>query len=327
MSNPINILFIGSPNNIYNNLLKEKGITIVDTVSNFQKMNEKMNIVKVDFILVDIDFAEINFTDLKSFIQKTNMSVIAICDKVSSGFEALKSGAVDMILRYRSDERASITAHINDLTAKIKKNMDARSFLLQKDSNEIITYNKKIVLIGASTGGTEATTEILKMLPSDIPPILIVQHMPAVFTRLYAERLNESCKMKVWEARNGDIVRPGTALIGPSGMQMRIVKKQRNYYVECTEEEKVSGHCPSVDVLFESGAKVLGKNAVGVILTGMGADGARGLLEMRKNGASTIGQDQETCVVYGMPKVAFDMGGVERQLPLNQIAASILELA
>jgi two-component system chemotaxis response regulator CheB len=190
-------------------------------------------------------------------------------------------------------------------------------------SNGKFKYN--VIAIGASTGGTEATASILEKLPATMPGIVITQHMPQNFTKMYAERLNRISKLTISEAKNGDRVLPGTALVAPGGMQMSLKKDSNGYYVHCAPGEKVNGHCPSVGVLFDSAAKCAGKDAIGVILTGMGKDGAIELLHMRQAGAFTIGQDRESCVVYGMPMVAYNVGAVMQQLPLDQIAESLIQ--
>jgi two-component system chemotaxis response regulator CheB len=177
--------------------------------------------------------------------------------------------------------------------------------------------------IGASTGGTEAIYSVITALPRDMPGILIVQHMPPVFTKLYADRLNNSCKLEVKEAQDGDLVKPGRVLVAAGDYHMKLAKGPSGYYVKCAQGERVNGHCPSVDVLFDSVAEVAKGKAIGVILTGMGADGAKGLLNMRKQGAYTIGQDEKTSTVYGMPMVAYNIGAVAKQLPLDKIAQEI----
>lgn len=191
----------------------------------------------------------------------------------------------------------------------------------QKLSSE--NTNGKIIAMGASTGGTEAMAKVVKELHKDIPGIVMVQHMPPGFTQMYAQRLNRECEISAKEAQSGDIVKPGQILLAPGDKQMRLVKVNGVYQVECRNGPKVSGHCPSVDVLFESVAKVAGKSAIGVLMTGMGRDGAAGLLKMKNAGALTIGQDEKTCVVYGMPKEAYNMGAVTWQVPLEQIAGKI----
>lgn len=180
-----------------------------------------------------------------------------------------------------------------------------------------------VIAMGASTGGTEAIYQVTKEFRKDIPGIVMVQHMPPGFTQMYAQRLNQECEIDAKEAVTGDIVRRGQVLLAPGDKQMRLVKINDVYQVECRVGPKVSGHCPSVDVLFESVAKTAGKDAIGVLMTGMGRDGAQGLYQMRKAGAVTIGQDEKSCVVYGMPKVAYDMGAVTYQVPLEQIAQKL----
>jgi two-component system chemotaxis response regulator CheB len=183
----------------------------------------------------------------------------------------------------------------------------------------------KIIGIGASTGGTEAIYRVLKALPANIPGIAIVQHIPPVFSGMFAQRMNTQTALNVKEAENGDFLEPGSVLIAPGDKHMQLRRVGDRYKAEVFEGEKVSGHCPSVDVLFESMAKACGDRAVGVLLTGMGSDGARGLLSMRRSGAFTIGQDEKSCVVYGMPKIAHDLGGVEKQLNLDAIPGELVQ--
>lgn len=187
-------------------------------------------------------------------------------------------------------------------------------------SSSGVSVNDDMVLaIGASTGGTEAILAVMRQFPAKMPGIVITQHMPPGFTSMYAERLNRFCQMEVREAKHGDRLYPGLALLAPGGVQMRLVRMGSGYSVSCMGSDKVSGHCPSVDVLFDSVASIARDKAIGVILTGMGADGAAGLLRMRKNGAYTIGQDRESCVVYGMPMEAYKAGAVCTQASLLSI--------
>ena len=184
--------------------------------------------------------------------------------------------------------------------------------------------SEAIIALGASTGGTEALEQVIRFLPEDTPPVIVVQHMPAGFTKLYSDRLNHSCKMEVKEAEDGDRLRRGLVIIGAGEHHLRLCKDSQGYYVSSKPGEKVSGHCPSVDVMFTSVAEVAGAHAIGAILTGMGRDGADGLLKMRQAGAFTVGQDKETCVVYGMPMEAYNIGAVEVQAPLYKISEIIL---
>ena len=193
--------------------------------------------------------------------------------------------------------------------------------------NESSLYKNSIQIIamGASTGGTEALLAILEKLPGNLPPIVITQHMPPIFTNMYAERLNRICKMEVREAKDQDKLFPGLCLIAPGGLQMQVVKDREGLKVSCMEGEKVSGHCPSIDYLFSSVAKECGEHAVGILLTGMGRDGAHGLLSMHEKGAYTLGQDEESSVVYGMPMEAYKLGAVDKQGNLSQIANYLLD--
>ena len=256
----------------------------------------------------------------------------ALIDKIRN---ALKAGAVDFAAKPNARLGRGVDALISELIVKIKiastaqldhfKNNLTGSSVVRKTIQNTSNF---IIAIGASTGGTEAIFSILKQFPVHMPGIVIVQHMPPVFTKMYADRLNNSCLLKVKEAATGDRVLPGTALIAPGDYHMKLKKVGAVYSVECFKDEKVNGHCPSVDVLFESVAQKAGSDAIGVILTGMGYDGAKGLLSMRKKGAPTIGQDEQSCVVYGMPKVAYDIGAVQKQaslLSIPQLIYSILE--
>jgi two-component system chemotaxis response regulator CheB len=181
--------------------------------------------------------------------------------------------------------------------------------------------------IGASTGGTEALREFLTALPADAPGVVVVQHMPEKFTRSFAERLDGLCSIRVREAQDGDRILPGLALIAPGNYQLEIVRSGATYQTRVRQGPPVSGHRPSVDVMFDSCARVLGTNVVGVILTGMGADGARGMLAMHQAGARTIAQNEATCVVFGMPREAIACGAVDHVLPLERIAAVALQAA
>ena len=183
----------------------------------------------------------------------------------------------------------------------------------------------QIIAMGASTGGTEALLAVLEKLPDNLPPIVITQHMPPVFTNMYAERSDRLCKMEVREAKDQDKLYPGLCLIAPGGLQMQVIKDREGLRVSCAEGEKVSGHCPSIDYLFSSVARECASHAVGILLTGMGRDGANGLLAMHEKGAYTLGQDEESSVVYGMPMEAYKLGAVDKQGNLEQIAKYLLD--
>lgn len=191
----------------------------------------------------------------------------------------------------------------------------------------MLRTTEKIIAIGASTGGTEALRVLLQQMPRDCPPIVIVQHMPETFTAAFAKRLDSLCQISVAEARSGDRLLRGHALIAPGNRHTLLTRSGAQYLVEVKDGPPVSRHRPSVDVLFRSVARYAGGNAVGIIMTGMGDDGARGLKEMRDQGARTLGQNEASCVVYGMPKEAMACGAVEEELPLDKLGLAALRLA
>lgn len=284
---------------------------------------------KPDVMTLDIEMPKMNGIEfLKKLMPQYPMPVVMISSLSDKVFDALNAGAVDFVAKPALTDKKKLEEFISkELPVKIKIASTAKIGNIKKTvvptlSENLSNDNKELILaIGASTGGTEAIATILKDFGPDIPGTVIVQHMPAGFTEMYANRLNDQCRVKVKEAKHGDKVLPGQVLIAPGGdCQMRLIKSGGTYQVEVKPGPKVSGHCPSVDVLFESVAKSAKNRALGIILTGMGGDGAKGLLEMRKAGAKTIGQDESTCVVYGMPKVAFDIGAVECQEKLGDIA-------
>ena len=214
----------------------------------------------------------------------------------------------------------------NDTKDSTSKALAAAAAAKQKLGVSVSPKGRRhVIALGASTGGTDALHTVLQDLPPSTPGIVIVQHMPELFTKMYADRLNRACKMTCVEASDGDRVETGKIILAAGNYHLRLAKDSKGYYVTSQHGEKVSGHCPSVDVLFESVANVAGSDAIGAIFTGMGADGAVGLKKMRDAGAFTIGQDEKSCVVYGMPMVAYNMGGVCRQAPLDQIAQIILD--
>ena len=248
-------------------------------------------------------------------------------------FDAMDAGAVDFVTKPDMQLVNDVESFINELIAKVKIASMSKVATFKTDTaitkpteRKYVDSGIKIIAFGASTGGTEAIYNILKALPESIPGIVITQHIPPVFSRMFAERLNSSTQLSVKEAQTGDIVEKGKVLIAPGDRHMRIIKYGNNYKVECFKGDKVNGHCPSVDVLFDSVAKEAKSRAIGIILTGMGYDGAKGLLAMRRAGARTIGQDEGSCVVYGMPKVAYNIGAVQNQLPLGSIRNMICSI-
>ena len=285
-----------------------------------------------DVMILDVNLPKMNGINfLVKLMAQYPMPVIVISSSAAYVLDALKAGALDFVVKPEVKEINDIQRFIEEIVEKVKtasianinqKGSPSREFAVSHSN--IIGNNVDVIAIGASTGGTEAIFNVIKELPSNIPGIVIVQHMPPVFTKMYADRLNSSTNLNVKEAQTGDIVTPGTVLIAPGDFHMTIKKIGELYSVKCFNGDKVNGHCPSVDVLFESVAKTAGRNALGVIMTGMGADGAKGLLSMRISGAKTIGQNEESSVVYGMPKIAFDIGAVQKQCSLNNIAKQIV---
>jgi len=311
----------------------EPGIEVVATAKDPFDARDKILQFEPDVMTCDVEMPKMNGIEfIRRLIPQYPIPVIVVSSVSSAVFEAMDAGAVDFVVKPYMGEKKSLERFIYDMiekkkiasTAKIVQNA-AKSSVYSNSVNESFDASK-IIAIGASTGGTEAISKILKNMPAKIPGMVIVQHIPPVFSRLFAERLNTSTNLNVKEAQNGDYVEQGKVLIAPGDKHMRIRKISGRYRVECFKGDKVNGHCPSVDVLFESVAKVAGKDAVGVILTGMGYDGAKGLLAMKRNGAQTIGQDENSSVVYGMPKVAYNIGAVSKQVSLDKIAASILEM-
>jgi len=226
-----------------------------------------------------------------------------------------------------------------EIVEKVKAAANAKSFLLRRKNpaataaakgtllKPLLKSTHQVIAVGASTGGTEALREFLEPLPADAPGIVIVQHMPERFTRSFADRLNTLCRVRVKEAEDGDRILPGHVLIAPGNFHMEVLRSGANYRVRVFSSEPVNRHRPSVDVLFRSCARYLGSNVVGIIMTGMGADGARGLLEMRQAGARTIAQDEASCVVFGMPKEAIALGAAAEILPLDSIPACALRMS
>ncbi len=279
-----------------------------------------------DVMICDVEMPKMNGIEfIKRLLPQYPLPIIVVSSISKNVFEAMNAGAIDFVTKPDVSSVNSVENFIDDMIAKIKIASTAKVFsrkakvLPEKISGKSIPDSNRIIAIGASTGGTEAIHGILKLLPNNIPGILIVQHIPPGFSRMFAERLNTTTNLKAKEAETGDYLEQGLALVAPGDRHMKIRKIGTQYRVECFSGEKVNGHCPSVDVLFESVAKEAGKQAIGVILTGMGYDGAKGLLTMRRNGARTIGQDESSSVVYGMPKVAFNIGAVEKQVSLERI--------
>ena len=306
---------------------------IVGYAINTLDAKQKIPRLKPDVVTMDVEMPGQSGIDfLKEYLPANPVPVILCSSLNLKVFDALNAGAVDFVRK--PDVQESKEVFISNLTQKVLVASMARprSAPLRSPSIAVATPNlgggpaldRVLVGLGASTGGTEATLEVMRRLPADIPPMVIVQHMPKGFTQMYADRLNRICKMEVREAKNGDELHRGLALVAPADLQCRVVRIGEKYTVSCTPGEKVSGHRPSVDAMFHSMAEVVRCKMVGIIMTGMGQDGAAGLLEMRKKGAYTIGQDKESSVVYGMPMVANDIGAVCVQASCDNVANVLL---
>lgn len=312
-------------------------IEVVGTASDAYVARDKIVELHPDVICLDVEMPRMDgITFLKRLMHYMPLPVIMVSSLTQSGAKttlaALEAGAIDFVPKPHSHIYDGKEEMRDELIAKIKiaSKVNVRQRALgdtaHANTTALSETTHKILAIGASTGGTEALKDVLMGLPRNAPGTVIVQHMPANFTGPFAERLNSLCSMEVREARNGDSIVPGVALIAPGDYHMVVRRSGARYYVEIGSGDKISGHRPSADVLLNSVAKIAGSNAIGVLLTGMGGDGAKGLLAMRKAGARTIGQDEASCVVYGMPKVAYELGAVEKQLSLHKIANGILEL-
>lgn len=311
------------------NLGKDPSVQVVATAGDAFAARDAILAYHPDVMTLDIELPRMNGIEfLRKLMPQYPLRTVVISALSDKVFDALNAGAVDFVAKPTVSSREQLEDFVrNDLLVKIKIAASAHIDNIRKVSDTGVhghlsaKKNNLIVAIGASTGGTEAILSVVKEFGTDIPGIVAVQHMPPGFTKIYAKRLNDICRIQVKEAESGDLVIPGHMLIAPGGDQhMRLVKVSGEYRVEIKPGPKVNGHCPSVDVLFDSVAKAAGADAVGIILTGMGGDGAKGLLAMRNAGAKTIGQDESTCVVYGMPKTAYDLGAVERQEKLSDIA-------
>jgi two-component system, chemotaxis family, protein-glutamate methylesterase/glutaminase len=303
-----------------------------------------------DVITLDIEMPRMDgLTFLKKIMSQHPIPVVVISSLTSEGTEtgmkALEYGAVEIITKpqmntkqFIEESRIRICDAVKAAAlSKIKRKTYSEITVAPKLSADVVIPNTKVptamikttetvVAVGASTGGTEALQIFLQGMPIDCPGIVIVQHMPEFFTRSFANRLNEICKITVKEAENNDTVIRGRALIAPGNHHMLLKRSGARYYVEVKDGPLVNRHRPSVDVLFRSTARYAGNNAIGVIMTGMGDDGARGLLEMKEAGASTVAQDEKSCVVFGMPNEAIKLGAADKIMPLDQIAAQVVKM-
>ncbi|MGE5466779.1 MAG: protein-glutamate methylesterase/protein-glutamine glutaminase [Ignavibacteria bacterium] len=315
---------------------------------------EKMKMLWPDVLVVDIEMPRMDGLTFLKKIMAEHPTPVIICSSLAEKgaqvtMEALASGAFTIITKPKMGVKSFLQDSANDLVSAIKSAARANMGAVRRmTSAPAATLNPppkltadamissqhtgasmygttdRLVAIGTSTGGTQALEAVLTRLPAVCAGIVIVQHMPEKFTAMFAERLNGLCRLEVREAQNGDRVIPGRALIAPGGRHMMLKRSGAQYYVEVADGPLVNRHKPSVDVLFRSVAQVAGKNALGIIMTGMGDDGARGMKEMHDAGAQTVAEDESTCVVFGMPKEAIKLGGVDKIVPLDRIPQEIV---
>lgn len=332
-------------------LASDPAIEVIATACDPYVAVERIKKQVPDVIILDVEMPRMDgLTFLEKIMAQCPLPVV-ICSTLTeqgsaTGMAALEKGAVEIITKpklgtrqFLEESRIRIcdvvksaaqvrvkrtSASVAPVPIVVTPKLTADAILARPSSCAMIETTDKVVAVGASTGGTEALREFLQALPAQSPGIVVVQHMPEKFTTHFAERLDSLCAISVKEAADGDPVLPGHALIAAGNRHLLLKRSGAKYFVEVKDGPLVSRHRPSVDVLFRSTARYAGKNAVGVIMTGMGDDGARGMLELKEAGAYTIAQDEASCVVFGMPAEAIKLGGVDRVLPLRQIAAEVL---
>jgi len=320
-------------------LSSDPELEVVGAAGDPYAAREKIKALNPDVLTLDIEMPRMDgLTFLEKLMRGHPMPVVMISSLTDKGADttlrALSLGAIDYVSKPKLDVSHGTVEQAQEIVAKVKAAAKAR---IRRPSvpktppaaSTGRTYQfsatHKVVAIGASTGGTEALKELLSQLPADFPGIVIVQHMPETFTRQFSERLDSLCKIRVKEAQDTDRILPGHALLAPGGHHMAVIRQGMEYAVHVYRGERVNRHLPSVDVLFSSCARSMGKNALGVLLTGMGADGARGMLEMKQAGSFNIAQDESTCVVFGMPREAILLNAVDQVLPLDQIPGALIQ--
>jgi two-component system chemotaxis response regulator CheB len=329
-------------------LSRDAAIEVVGTAQDPYGAIEKIRRLQPDVLTLDIEMPRMDgLTFLAKLMRAHPMPVVMVSSLTQKGcvttLRALELGAIDFIAKPKIDVASGTVLLADEIVAKVKMAAGARpraradravtpvtkaaSAGGARAGDALLTSTHKVIAIGASTGGTEALRDVLVALPASAPGVVIVQHMPEKFTRAFADRLDAICQVRIKEAQDGDRILPGHVLIAPGNFHMQVTRSGASYLARVAMGEPVNRHRPSVDVLFESCARYLGSNAVGVILTGMGADGAKGLLAMRQAGARTVAQDEASCVVFGMPREAIALGAVEDVLPLDRISGAVLRLA
>jgi two-component system, chemotaxis family, protein-glutamate methylesterase/glutaminase len=321
-------------------LSRDPGIEVIGSAPDPFIAREKIKALNPDVLTLDVEMPKMDgLTFLEKLMRGHPMPVVMVSSLTEAGCQttlrALELGAVDFITKPKIDLREGMDEVAQDLIAKIKAAACATVRQRQTSASgetappkllgaAMIKTTDTVIAIGASTGGTEALRAVLEVLPPNTPPIIVTQHMPERFTKTFADRLDQLCRISVKEAEDGDSVLPGHALIAPGNYHMTLVRSGARYSVRINQDPPVNRHRPSVDVMFDSVAQYAGANTIGVILTGMGGDGAKGMLAMKQAGAYTIAQDEASCVVFGMPKEAIKLGGIDKIMPLGDIAAAML---
>tara|TARA_B100001109_G_scaffold130598_1_gene106247 strand:- start:103708 stop:104763 length:1056 start_codon:yes stop_codon:yes gene_type:complete len=349
VADPINVLIVDDSAVVRQVLTaalnKDPDIHVMGAASDPIFAIDKMNKQWPDVIVLDVEMPRMDGVTFLRKIMKEHPTPVVICSSLTdkgaeTTMQAMSAGAVSIITKpkvglkqFLQDDSESIIAAVKAAgKAKLRKILAPQpvtkkltaDVVLPAAGNAMAETTDRVVALGTSTGGTQALETVLSALPGVCPAIIVVQHMPEKFTAAFAERLNSICSVEVREAAHGDRLIPGRVLIAPGGRHMLLKRSGAQYFVDVIDGPPVSRHRPSVDVLFRSVARAAGKNALGIIMTGMGDDGALGMKEMHDAGARTLAQDEATCVVYGMPKEAVKLGGVDKNIPLQAIPAAII---
>lgn len=320
-------------------LSSDPDIDVVGVAGDVFRARELILAKHPDVLTLDVEMPRMDgLVFLKKLMPQYPLPVVMVSSLTGPGagatLEAFQYGAVEVVSKPSSHVKEGLTAMVEDLCFKVKaaslvdvsrwRNERWNESIQKLPPGALSRSTDKVVALGASTGGTVALRTILMALPPDMAGTVVVQHMPPGFTRMFAEKLNQESQVQVKEAEDGDRISQGKVLIAPGGLQTSVVRSGGEYRVRVQEGERVNGHAPSVDVLFDSVAETVGSNAVGVVLTGMGRDGAAGLLKMRRAGARTLSQDEASSLIYGMPMEAWAYGGSEKQVSLSQVPLEIL---